>query len=86
MGLGWQQGPLAPVAVGRFVAPAPLPERLLYAESLRRRMRVKFAGTWVADSEDVMLLHETGHYPVAYFPHGVDRDLSQDEALPGGRL
>jgi uncharacterized protein (DUF427 family) len=68
MGLSWQQGPLAPGAIGRFLVPDPLPERLLYAEPLRRRMRVRFGGTWIADSEDVVLLHEPGRYPVAYFP------------------
>jgi uncharacterized protein (DUF427 family) len=68
MGLSWQQGPLAPGAIGRFLVPVPLPERLLYAEPLRRRMRVRFGGVWVADSEDVVLLHEPGRYPVAYFP------------------
>src|SRR5580698_404042 len=68
MGLAWQQGPLAPGASGRFLVPAPLPERLLFAEPLRRRMRVKFGDEWIADSEDVVLLHEPGHYPVAYFP------------------
>jgi uncharacterized protein (DUF427 family) len=68
MGLSWQQGPLAPGAVGRFLVPDPLPGRLLYAEPLRRRMRVRFGGAWVADSEDVVLLHEPGRYPVAYFP------------------
>jgi uncharacterized protein (DUF427 family) len=68
MGLSWQQGPLAPEAAGRFLLPDPLPERLLYAEPLRRRMRVRFGGVWVADSEDVVLLHEPGRYPVAYFP------------------
>ena len=26
------------------------------------------AAQWVADSEDVVLLHEPGRYPVAYFP------------------
>ena len=31
-------------------------------------MRVRFGGGWIADSEDVMLLHEPGRYPVAYFP------------------
>ncbi len=76
MGLAWQQGPLAPGAIGRFLVPA-VPARLLYAEPLRRRMRVKFGGVWVADSEDVVLLHEPGRY---------DRDLSLDEAPPGGRL
>ena len=70
MGLSWQQGPLAPGAIGRFLVPGPLPERLLYAEPLRRRMRVRFGGGWIADSEDVVLLHEPGRYPVAYFPLG----------------
>jgi uncharacterized protein (DUF427 family) len=68
MGLAWQQGPLADAAVGRFLVPGPLPERLLYAEPLRRRMRVRFGETWLADSDDVVLLHEPGRYPVAYFP------------------
>ena len=68
MGLSWQQGPLSAGAIGRFLTPAPLPGKLLYAEPLRRRMRVRFAGSWIADSEDVILLFEPGHYPVAYFP------------------
>jgi uncharacterized protein (DUF427 family) len=68
MGLSWQQGPLAPGAIGRFLVPDPLPDRLLFAEPLRRRMRVRFGGAWIADSEDVLLLHEPGRYPVAYFP------------------
>jgi uncharacterized protein (DUF427 family) len=75
MGLAWQQGPLAPGAIGRFLVPDPLPERLLYAEPLRRRMRVRFGEVWAADSEDVVLLHEPGRYPVAYFPLG---DISPD--------
>ena len=75
MGLSWQQGPLAPGAIGRFLVPDPLPERMLFAEPLRRRMRVRFGGTWIADSEDVVLLHEPGRYPVAYFPLG---DIAAD--------
>jgi uncharacterized protein (DUF427 family) len=36
-------------------------------------MRVRFGGDWIADSEDVVLLHEPGRYPVAYFPRsGID--------------
>jgi uncharacterized protein (DUF427 family) len=68
MGLAWQQGPLATGAVGHFLVAGPLPDRLLFAEPLRRRMRVRFADEWIADSEDVVLLHEPGRYPVAYFP------------------
>jgi uncharacterized protein (DUF427 family) len=68
MGLSWQQGPLSLGAIGRFLAPESLPKRLLYAEPLRRRMRVRFGGIWIADSENVLLLFEPGRYPVAYFP------------------
>jgi uncharacterized protein (DUF427 family) len=68
MGLSWQQGPLSPGAIGRFLVPEPLPKRLLYAEPLRRRMRVRLGGTWIAESEGVLLLFEPGRYPVAYFP------------------
>jgi uncharacterized protein (DUF427 family) len=80
MGLAWQQGPLATGAVGRFLVANPLPERLLFAEPLRRRMRVKFGGEWIADSEDVVLLHEPGHYPVAYFPLGGVTDGALESA------
>jgi uncharacterized protein (DUF427 family) len=31
-------------------------------------MRVRFGGAWIADSEDVIVLFEPGHYPMAYFP------------------
>jgi uncharacterized protein (DUF427 family) len=68
MGLSWQQGPLSGRGVGQFLTAAPLPERLLFAEPLRRRMRVRYNESWVADSDDVVLLHEPGRYPVAFFP------------------
>src|ERR1700744_4163310 len=75
MGLSWQQGPLVPGAIGRFLVPEPLPKRLLYVEPLRRRMRVRFGGAWIADSEQVLLLFEPGRYPVAYLP---ETDVSQE--------
>jgi uncharacterized protein (DUF427 family) len=68
MGLSWQQGPLGGASPGRFLTSQPLPGRLLFAEPLRRRMRVKLAGEWIADSENVLLLHEPARYPVAFFP------------------
>ncbi|WP_433475620.1 DUF427 domain-containing protein [Spirillospora sp. CA-142024] len=80
MGLSWQQGPLAPGAIGRFLVRDPLPERMLFTEPLRRRMRVRFAGDWIADSEDVVLLHEPGLYPVAYFPLN---DITTSALEPG---
>ncbi len=80
MGLAWQQGPLATKTVGHFLTPEPLP-RLLFAEPLRRRMRVQLGGVWIADSQDVVLLHEPGRYPVAYFPLvDVDADVLVQDA------
>jgi uncharacterized protein (DUF427 family) len=81
MGLSWQQGPLGGRPVGRFLTEQPLPERLLFAEPTRRRMRVRFADEWIADSDGVVALHEPGHYPVAYFPRADVRDgvLSEPE-------
>src|SRR5262245_29323292 len=79
MGLSWQQGPLSSKAIGRFLVAEPLPRKLLYAEPLRRRMRVRFGGAWIADTEDVILLFEPGHYPMAYF---LKSDLLADTLEP----
>ena len=61
MGLSWQQGPLSSGAIGRFLVREPLPNRLLYVEPLRRRMRVRFGGKWIADSEHVHKVGEIRH-------------------------
>jgi uncharacterized protein (DUF427 family) len=42
-------------------------------------MRVRFGGAWIADSEDVVLLHEPGRYPLAYFPKA---DIAPDALKP----
>jgi hypothetical protein len=55
MGLSWQQGPLSGASEGRFLTPEQLAERLLFAERLRRWLRVKLGGEWIADTEDVLL-------------------------------
>jgi uncharacterized protein (DUF427 family) len=68
MGLAWQQAPLSENPSGRFLLEQPLPDHILYAEPSGRRMRVELAGAVVAESDKVTLLHETGQYPVAYFP------------------
>ena len=70
MGLSWQQGPLGRDPNGRFVTASPMPERLLFAEPLRRRMSVELGGSIVLRSDDAVLLFEPGRYPVAYFPLG----------------
>jgi uncharacterized protein (DUF427 family) len=82
MGLSWQQGPLSPGAIGRFLVPEPLPQRLLYAEPLRRGLRVRFGGNWIVDTEDVTLLFEPGHYPIAYFR---EADVMPGVLEPTGR-
>jgi uncharacterized protein (DUF427 family) len=45
-------------------------------------MRVRFGGTWIADSEDVLLLFEPGHYPMACFR---ETDISSGALEPTGR-
>jgi uncharacterized protein (DUF427 family) len=67
MGLSWQQGPLGRDPHGRFLV-AGMPERVLYAEPLRRRLRAELGGSTVVRSDDAVLLFEPGRYPVAYFP------------------
>jgi uncharacterized protein (DUF427 family) len=69
MGLSWQQGPLGRNPNGRFLVPG-MPQRALYAEALRRRMRAELGGRTVVQSDDAVLLFEPGRYPVAYFPIG----------------
>jgi len=68
MGLAWQQSPFGQSPSGQFLLEQPLPAHVLYAKPAGRRMRVELAGAVVAHSERVTLLHETGRYPVAYFP------------------
>ena len=58
MGLSWQQGPLGRDPNGRFLTANPMPERLLFAEPLRRRMSVELGGSIVARSDDAVLLFE----------------------------
>ena len=67
MGLSWQQGPLGRNRNGQFLVPG-MPERVLYAEPLRRRLRAELGGRTVVQSDDAVLLFEPGRYPVAYFP------------------
>ncbi|MCX5425436.1 hypothetical protein [Streptomyces sp. NBC_00078] len=104
MGLSWQQGPLAPGATGRFPVAGPRPERMLFAEPSRRRMRLRYGGAWIADSDrmergrahlrtgvvrtdraevcldGIRLRLEPGQNVIS---HGVDRDLTRDEAALG---
>ena len=44
------------------------PTREIRLDPSPRRVRVKFGGEWIADSADMVLMYETGHLPVYYFP------------------
>lgn len=44
------------------------PDRDIHFETSPRRVRVKFGGEWIADSTDMVLMYESGHLPVYYFP------------------
>ena len=69
MGLSWQQGPLGRNPNGQFLVPG-IPQRVLYAEPLRRSMRAELGGRTVVRSDNAVLFFEPGRYPVAYFPIG----------------
>ena len=44
------------------------PDHHIRLEASPRRVRVQFAGEWIADSTDMMLMYEANHLPVYYFP------------------
>ncbi len=67
MGLSWQQGPLGRNPNGQFLVPG-MPQRVLYAEPLRRRLRAELGGRTAVQSDDAVVLFEPDRYPVAYFP------------------
>jgi uncharacterized protein (DUF427 family) len=51
-------------------------KKYLKADLNPRRVRVKFGGETIADSTNVITLHERGHFPVYYFPESdVRKDL-----------
>jgi uncharacterized protein (DUF427 family) len=51
----------------------------VHVEATPRRVRVKFNGEIIADSKRALLLRETGHLPVYYFP---PEDVRQDVLEP----
>jgi hypothetical protein len=71
MGLSWQQGSLARNPNGRFLTASPMPERLLFAEPLRRRMSGeldKGVGSsqlahCLCDPGTTAAYHTSGHFP-----------------------
>jgi uncharacterized protein (DUF427 family) len=68
MGLMTGSGPFGRKAAGRFNFRLPVPGGALYLEPSPKRVRVVVGGETVADSRRVLMLHESGHQPIYYFP------------------
>jgi uncharacterized protein (DUF427 family) len=62
------RGPLGREPAGSFNFGAPEPGSALYLEPTPRRVRVVVGGEVIADSRRAMMLHESGHQPIYYFP------------------
>src|SRR5437868_7173673 len=68
MGLMTGSGPFGRKAAGWFNFRLPVPGGALYLEPSPKRVRVVVGGETVADSRRVLMLHESGHQPIYYFP------------------
>ena len=82
MSLTFGSGPFGSRPAGRFNADLRVPEPLLYFERSPLRVRALLAGETVVDSHRTMLLHESGHLPVYWFPR---TDVRDDLLVPGER-
>jgi uncharacterized protein (DUF427 family) len=61
-------GPFGREPAGVFNFSPPARGQALYLEPSPKRVRVIVAGEAIADSTRAMLLHESGHQPIYYFP------------------
>ncbi|MBV9049264.1 MAG: DUF427 domain-containing protein [Solirubrobacterales bacterium] len=68
MGLMTGSGPFGRQPAGTFNFEPPSPGRALYLDPTPKRIRVEVAGETIADSTRALLLHESGHQPIYYFP------------------
>jgi uncharacterized protein (DUF427 family) len=68
MGLMTGSGPFGREPAGTFNFEPPPPGKALYLEPTPKRIRVEVGGETIADSRRAMLLHESGHQPIYYFP------------------
>ena len=46
----------------------PGTDHIIHVEPARNRWRAYFAGHVIADTDKALIVHETGHQPVVYFP------------------
>jgi uncharacterized protein (DUF427 family) len=75
-------GPFGREPAGTFNFEPPPAGRALYLEQTPKRIRAVVAGETVVDSRHAMLLHESGHQPIYYFP---PEDVRSDLLEPSER-
>jgi uncharacterized protein (DUF427 family) len=72
-------GPLGKQPAGTFNFEPPPPGKALYLEPTPKRLRVEVGGVTIADSRRAMMLLESGHQPIFYFPpQDVRTDVLKD--------
>jgi uncharacterized protein (DUF427 family) len=82
MGLMTGSGPLGRNPSGTFNFEPPAPGGALYMEPCQKWVRVMVGGETIADSRRTLLLSESGHQPVYYFPSD---DVRADMLEPSDR-
>jgi uncharacterized protein (DUF427 family) len=82
MGLTTGSGPFGRKPAGQFNFEPPEPGRALYLEPTPKRIRVEVGGQVIADSCRAMLLQESGHQPIYYFP---PEDVRREHLEPSDR-
>jgi uncharacterized protein (DUF427 family) len=82
MGLMTGTGPFGREPAGTFNFEPPPPGKALYLDPTPKRIRVEVGGEIIADSRRAMMLHESGHQPIYYFP---PEDVRSDVLEPSDR-
>jgi len=82
MGLMSGTGPLGKKPAGMFNFEPPPPGQALYMEPCLKWVRVVLGGETIADSRRTLLLSESGHQPMYYFP---PEDVRSDLFEPSDR-
>lgn len=84
MSLTVGRGPFGRQRAGRFDFDAPV--EVVYVEPFPRRVRAVVAGEVVIDSDDVVLVHETGSLPRYAFPAAAVRIDADEERHAAGHV
>ena len=82
MGLMSGTGPFGRKPAGTFNFESPPPGQAMYMERSPKRVRVVLGGETIADSRNALLLQESGHQPIYYFP---PEDVRADVLGPSDR-